>query len=93
MAIVNIGGQDFLLQAPTATSATGFNSAAGRGQLYPLALKSNLLASSLFPPVFIDYDDPLIRAQAIRNVTLLLLGPFRPRPRPKTGYVYPRRIS
>ena len=39
----------------------------------------------------INFDDTAIRSSVYRYLNVLLMGPFRPEPRPTTGFTYPRR--
>ena len=93
MAIVQINGQDFLLQDQVFNTPHFFDSGAGRGELYSLALLGAINDLPLITPTYIEFDNAAIRGSYYSDLKLLRLGPFRPRSSPSTGYVYPRRIS
>lgn len=69
------------------------------GQLVPLQTaerRGNALQATRVMPAprtltLINLDDSAIRSSAYKYLNLLLMGPFRPEPRPTTGFTYPRR--
>ena len=114
MSVVQIGGQDFVLQAPRSSQLIDLNNTAIRSSTYSqfvsvqtprsLALvnyNNTAIRTSTYrrfgsvqalrPLALINFNDASIRASAYKHLDLILLGPFRPKPRPKTGYTYPRR--
>lgn len=89
MSVVQIGGQNFVLQGLNSQGLTNIGAAGVRGA----AFYSRLLIQSARPIELINLDEVAIRSTRYANIPVIAMGPFRPRTRPLAGYVYPRRIS
>ena len=112
MSIVQIGGQDFLLQSvdPFTIESTDRNGFvplvlrpstliprvvvnANSAEVRTLLLQADRLTVDFIPVYLKDFNDPVIRSSFYKYLKMPALGVFRPKPKPTTGYVYPRRLT